>query len=163
MAKDTGDQKAAEDQKNDSKSETEQNKAAAAKRQAENESKKNEGKQESKSVVEQSENQQAQSDGKDSSFLNTDTFDNPDARGLTAYQTATDGQGVERIIGPATTAWSPAPLEATDEQKQQAEARNASFEEASKARQAQFGEGIKDEDRAENNPADGGSQQTPAL
>lgn len=155
MAKDTGDQKAAEDQKNDSKSETEQNKASAAKRQAESEAKKNESKSEAPTA--------AQQDGKETSFLNTDTFDNPDAKGLVAYQTATDGQGVERIIGPATTAWSPAPLEASDEQKQLAEKRNASFEEASKARQAQFGEGIKDEDRAVNNPADGGSQQTPAL
>lgn len=156
MAKDTGDQKAAEDQKNDSKSETEQNKASAAKRQAENESKKNESKSEAKQ-------EQSQPDGKETSFLNTDTFDNPDAKGLVAFQTATDGQGVERIIGPAPTAWSPAPLEATDEQKQAAEKRVQAFEEASKSRQAKLGEEIKDEDRAVNNPADGGSQQTPAL
>ncbi len=97
------------------------------------------------------------------SFLNSDRFDNPDAYGLVAYQTAEDGAGIERIIGPATSAWSPAPLEATDEQKAEAEARNKAFADASKQRLGQLKAQIENEDRSLNAQGDGGSQDTPAL
>lgn len=133
MSDTTGARKATED-------ETAKNKAAAAKRESEASAKEDNG-----------------------SFLNQDRFDNPDAKGLTAYATATDGGGVERIVGPAPTAWSPAPLTATDEQIAAAKKREAAFEEASKTRLSQLKGEIKDEDRAKNVPGDGGSQNTPAL
>ncbi len=98
----------------------------------------------------------------ESRFTSLDTFENPAEKFLANTQTVVDGLGVERIVSPNATGFTPAPLEATDEQKEAMERFNAMFSSASKTRQNQLTAEIKDEDRAPNNQADAGSQTSPA-
>lgn len=70
--------------------------------------------------------------------------------------TATDAQGIERVIGPAVDNWQASPIEASDEELAAAERRVALEEEAKKRRGAVFsGENGEPE---KNDPAQGGSQ-----
>lgn len=91
-------------------------------------------------------------------FTNIDNFDNPHEKALDALQTAEDSNGIERIVGPVDTTWTPAPLEASDEEKAAAERRNRMFDKASKRRLEQLTGEIKAEDTGVNDPSQGGSQ-----
>lgn len=95
-------------------------------------------------------------------FTSTDTFANPAEKFLANTQTVVDGLGIERIVSPNTSGFVPAPMEATDEQKEAAKRFEQMFTAASKQRVGQLKAEIKDEDRALNNQADGGSQSSPA-
>lgn len=100
----------------------------------------------------------AENDKQGDSFVSQDKFDNPHEKALLNTPTVTDANGIERIVGSPTTEWTPAPLEASDEEKAAAERRNKMFDEASKTRAALLKGEVKDEDRALNDPSQGGSQ-----
>lgn len=93
-------------------------------------------------------------------FTSSDSFDNPHEKALRDQQTVKDDNGVERLVSNGTPEFIPAPMESSDEEKKAAERRNKMFDEASKTRQDALKGKVKDEDRAVNNPADGGSQTT---
>lgn len=136
--------KAQSDNKNESKSEAKSESKSEAKSENKNEAKNEE-----------------QREGDEGRFTSLDTFANPSEKALYSMKTTTDGQGIERIVAPLAGTFVPAPLEATDEQKAAAERREAMFDKASKERQAALTSEIKDEDRAPNNQAVGGSQTSP--
>lgn len=113
-----------------------------------------------------------ENEDKPATFTNNDVFENPDKQLLTQHATVEDANGIERIVGPAATDFTPAPLEATDEQKKAAEEREGATAKAREARlsalkpaetnsDGSVKSAVKDEDRAPNVPGDGGSQTAP--
>lgn len=98
----------------------------------------------------------------DNSYVSKDTFNNPALLELTTTATATDAQGIERIVIPSTEAFTPAPMEATDKQKAHLEKFNTTLEEAAKTRSELLSGKVSDNDRAPNVPGDSGSQTGPA-
>jgi hypothetical protein len=119
-----------------------------------------------------------QNDGSDTSFVSQDTFENPSLKLLANTATVTDGFGIERIVSVGDNDFTPAPTEATDEQKAAMEAFNSKLEEARTERTALLSrsavspeEGAQNAveasdvgtaDRAPNNPGDAGSQEGPS-
>lgn len=93
----------------------------------------------------------------DNSFVSRDTFSNPAVDVLLNTATVEDAQGIERIVAPTTYGFSPAPMEATDEEKQAATDREKLFNQAREKRLNALKGEIKDEDRLLNAPGVGGS------
>lgn len=96
-----------------------------------------------------------------------DEFDNnPALKGISDGQTSVDANGIERVVVPPGTDWVPAPMEATDEQKEHLEKVNKVFDKARETRTAALSGNkvpdIKNADRQVNDPGQGGSQ-TAAL
>ncbi len=115
--------------------------------------------------------------GDDTSFVSKDTFANPSVKLLANTATVTDGYGIERIVSVGDNDFTPAPLEATDEQKKAMADFDKTLTDARDKRTALLGgsassaeEGAKNaaklsdvpnEERAPNSPGVGGSQEGP--
>lgn len=102
----------------------------------------------------------------DNSFTSNDTFENPSLKALANTATVEDGFGIERIVGTSTSAFTPAPLEATPEQIKAMEDFQGKLDEAKTQRTALLqGNGgkvedlsdVPNEERAPNSPAIGGT------
>lgn len=117
----------------------------------------------------------AELDPNGDSFVSKDTFDNPSIKALANTATVTDGYGIERIVGVGGGSdFTPAPTEATPEQKAHMEGFQKTLADAKDERTALLGGGAKDAeegaqnavqasdvdeaDRAVNHPGIGGSQ-----
>jgi hypothetical protein len=96
------------------------------------------------------------------SHVSRDVFTEPALAFLANAQTAVDAQGIERITSPSYGDFVPAPMEASDEEKAHAEKVAKVVKEARERRLGQLQGEIKDEDRAKNNPGEGGSVTSPS-
>lgn len=104
----------------------------------------------------------ANDDTDGNSHVSKDVFTNPHKAFLANTYTVEDARGVERVVEPSMTPFTPAPVDPDEDAVKHMAALAKEFEKAKKVRLAGYQGEIKDEDRAKNVAGDGGSQSVPS-